>query len=166
MEVTYKLTQEDFVDSFIAHRHRRWSFRILVSITSIFFGGSLFLIVLRPTAETVSNVAPMLAVAAVWGVLLWVSPRKGGRSQFTKQPSAQGLITLIWDTSGVHWRWDGGTANIEYKNFIRFLESKHHFLLYSSPACFNIVPKRAFTPEQLSEFRSLLGEHISGITRK
>ena len=52
---------------------------------------------------------------------------------------------------------------MEWTNFIRYLESKTLFLLYTSPACFNIVPKRALTPSETESFRGLLQEKM-GVT--
>jgi DNA-binding transcriptional LysR family regulator len=165
MEVTYELTQRDFFDSFIAHRNRsafsKWTFRIAVAIVFIFAGGGLALLVVRPNTQTLSNLAPLFAMAVMCGALMWAFPWWAARNQFLKQPAAQGRRTMLLDSSGVHWRWNGGSADVEWKNFIRFRESRHQFLLYSSPACFNIVPKRALTPEQMSEFRTLLAQNLS-----
>ena len=68
---------------------------------------------------------------------------------------------MLVDTVGIHLRWDGGASDVEWRMFIRWLECKNQFLLYTSPACFNILPKRAFVPQQLSEFRALLQDNIS-----
>ena len=59
---------------------------------------------------------------------------------------------MTLDESGIHWRWTTGQADVEWTNFIRFLESKTVFLLYTSPACFNVVPKRASLPDKQSRF--------------
>jgi len=46
---------------------------------------------------------------------------------------------------------------MNWRAFIRCIETPHLFLLYHSPQLFNLVPKRAFAnAEQLEEFRSLL----------
>jgi YcxB-like protein len=91
---------------------------------------------------------------------MWGSPWWAARNQFLKQPAAQGPRKVLLDLSGVHWRWNGGSADIEWKNFVRFQETKSQFLLYSSPACFNIIPKRAFTPDQIGSFRRLVAENL------
>jgi hypothetical protein len=70
---------------------------------------------------------------------------------------------MTLNDSGIHWLWKGGQADVEWTNFIRFLESKTLFLLYTSPACFNIVPKRAFAPGETDSFRALLQEKL-GVT--
>ena len=67
---------------------------------------------------------------------------------------------MLLDSGGVHWRWNGGSADIEWKNFIRLQETKNQFMLYSSPACFNIVPKRALTLDQMGAFRQLVMENL------
>ncbi len=164
MEVTYELTQRDFFDSYIAHRNRspftRWIYRLIVTVVFTFAGGGLVLLVVRPNSQLLSNLVPVFALAVMWGYLMWASPWWTARHQFSKQPAAQGPRTILLDSSGVHWRWNGGSADIEWKNFIRFNETKSQFLLYTSPAYLNIVPKRALTPDQVGVFRKLVTENL------
>jgi hypothetical protein len=165
MEVTYELTQRDFFDSFVAHRNKstfaKWSFRIAAAIAFLFVGVGLVLLAVRPNAQSLTNIAPLFVLAVMWSVLLWASPWWAARNQFSKQPAAQGPRTMLLDSSGVHWRWNGGSADIEWRNFIRFQETKNQFLLYSSPACFNIVPKRALTHDQVIALRQIVSENLS-----
>jgi hypothetical protein len=162
MLVTYELTQKDFLDSLIAHRNRsalrKWSFRLLMSIVFLFLGISLIAFAVRPNNQVLSNFVPLLVLGAFWASLFWIAPWWAARKQFSNQPGAQGPKTILLDPVGVHWRWNGGSADVEWKNYIRILEGKSQFLLYSSPVCFNVIPKRAFTAEQLSELRALLAE--------
>ena len=53
-----------------------------------------------------------------------------------------------------------GKSDFAWNNFIRYLEGKDHFLLYTSRASFTVVPKRAFGPQQLSEFHAILAQNI------
>jgi hypothetical protein len=164
MEVTYELTQRDFFDSFIAHRNRsalaKWSFRLIVSIVFTFLGIGLISLAVRPNSQNLSALVPIFAIAAMWVALMWASPWWAARNQFSKQPSAKGSRTMLLDGTGVHWRWNGGSADIEWKNLIRFQETKNQFLLYTSPACFNIVPKRALTLDQMGAFRKFVAEQL------
>ena len=67
---------------------------------------------------------------------------------------------LTLDASGAHWRWNGGSSDVDWKNYIRWAEGRNQILFYTSPACFNILPKRAIAAEQLNEIRSLLNQNI------
>jgi hypothetical protein len=161
MEITYELTQKDFRDSFIAHRNRskssKWSYRVL---TLLFFAGliiNLIGIAMRPLARLLSGDFPMVLLFLFGIGFLLFGPRLMAKNQFAKQPSAHGPRAVLMDSGGVHWRWAGGSSDIEWKNFIQILESKNHFLFYSSPVYFSIVPKRAMTIEQMAQLRTLIG---------
>jgi hypothetical protein len=87
---------------------------------------------------------------------MWWSARR----QFLKQPGARGARTVLFDDIGAHWRWNGGSSDIEWKNYVRSVEGKNQILLYTSPACFNIVPKRALGKEDLIRVLALLRQRI------
>ena len=160
MEITYELTQKDFFDSIIAHRNARWSFRIALGIALL--SGAVFVVVIvaQPALRTTTNAVTTVALIAFLVLCTWIAPWRAARNQFRRQPSAHGPRTLTLDSKGMHWRWDGGAADVEWKNVTRYLEAKDGFLLYVSPAVFNMVPKRALSASQLNDLRSLLAAHV------
>ncbi len=164
MQITYELKQKDFYEAIIAHRNRnrftKWLLRLLVPIIFLLVGFVLVESVLRPESGTLGNFAPLFVVAGLWAALLWVYPWWAARSQFSKQPAAQGQRTMLLDEAGVHSKWNGGTSDLEWRTFIRWLESKSQFLIYYSPVLCFFIPKRGLTPDQIAEFRTLLAEHI------
>jgi hypothetical protein len=162
MEITYELTQKDFTEAFSAHRNRR---AIIKWIRTIIFWvvilGLAFLLFGAIRSGNTRTLLPSFAVIALWlllltGLPLWLSARR----QFLKQPGARGPRTVMFDGTGAHWRWNGGSSDIEWKNYVRSVEGPNQFLLYTSPACFNIIPKRAIEEPKLSEVRSLLEQNI------
>ncbi len=159
MEITYRLAQRDFYEAFLAHRKRstiiKWLYRMLSYFLLIIIVVNLVGIFIRPNANTLTDLPPIAITAAFWAGIIWFLPWLTARNQFTKQPAAHGSKTVFIDSSGVHWRWDGGSSDVEWKTFIRIIEAKYQFLFYSSPACFNIVPKRALQPEQITAFHAL-----------
>ena len=66
------------------------------------------------------------------------------------------------DASGAHWKWNGGSSDVEWRNYIRSVEGTDQILFYTSPVCFNILPKRAIGPQQLAEVRGVLQQNIQG----
>ena len=162
MEIAYELTQNDFKEAHTAHRSRnsaiKWirtiAFWLVIAFASFVFYGSV-------KAHNTMSLLPFFFLAILWlAVFRGIIPGWYMRRQYTKQPGAHGPRTLTLDASGAHWRWNGGSADIEWKNYIRSVEGKNQILFYTSPACFNILPKRAIAAEQLSELRALLDQNI------
>jgi hypothetical protein len=46
-----------------------------------------------------------------------------------KQPSAQGERTAWFDSNGVNWQWDGGSSVVQWKTYVRWMETNHQILL-------------------------------------
>jgi YcxB-like protein len=164
MQISYELTKKDFSDSYVAHRNRnllsKWSRIIFVWMgglcTAIVFLGFL----VKPSAQAARALLPFLGLVIAWVAILWILPRWTMQRQFLKQPGAHGPRTLLLDSTGAHWRWSGGSSDVEWKNYIRSVEGKNQILFYTSPACFNILPKRALAAAQLDEIRDLLKQNI------
>ena len=168
MQITYELIQRDFTEAYITHRNgrafSRWSRRIFIWIMVLMAAVVLFESVMRPSPETAKNLVPLLVLIMMWVGILWVLPWWTMWRQFLQQPGAHGPRTVALDDVGAHWKWNGGSSDVEWKNYIRSVEGKNRILFYTSPACFNILPKRALSPEQLNELRETLKSSIS--TRK
>ncbi len=164
MEINYQLTQRDFFESFIAHRSasplRKWLPRFVSLFVFGLLGLGLLGEIVHPYPNGWSNLMPLFIIAAAWLFLFFGSPRLSARKQFLKQPKAQGPRRVLLDSDGIHWRWEGGSSDLEWGNQIRFVESKNQFLIYTSPACFSIVPKRGLAPDQLEELRTILSQNI------
>ncbi len=164
MHVTYEITQRDVFESFVAHRDRtnftKWRFRISAFLL-LTLGLTGLLQVANSHAEMRLLLAPLFGLAAIWAIAMWAYPRMAAQIQFSKQPSIRGPRSMLADAAGVHLRWNGGSSDMEWKNFGGWLDGKNQFLIYRSPVSFDMVPKRGFTPEQLNEFRSLLAKNIS-----
>jgi hypothetical protein len=165
VEVTYELTQKDFYDSFIAHRNRnalsKWSFRLLGGFAILCFGLGLLGVVIRHNSRSWADFGQWAVLAILWGGLVWVLPWWNARNQFLKQPRAKGARTMVLDDAGIRSQWNGGSAETGWANYIRWLECDTELLLHTSPACFNILSKRALLPEQLAEIRTRLAQNIS-----
>ena len=165
MNITYELTQEDFLQSYLAHRRRnplsKWFFRLVLSAVFALAVLAILPFLTRTIHPSAFNIGEAIALWGWWAFIVWGLPRWFARQQFQKQPKAHGTRELVADTDGMHLAWNGGSANMSWTNLVRYIETKDQFLVYTSPTCFNIVPKRALSPEQLSDFGSLLREHIA-----
>jgi hypothetical protein len=165
MQISYRLSQQDFFQSLIAHRNRKkwvkWMFRFIIAALCFLVTWSLISVVRHPGAEKItSSVLPPLAMLFVWAFVMWGSPWRLARMQFSKKPSAQGQRSASLNANGIQWQWDGGTSAVEWKTYIHWMETKNQILIFSSPVQFGIIPKRALQPEEVDELRKLLTDHI------
>lgn len=164
MQFAYELSQSDFTDAYSVHRNRstlsKWVRRFFVSVLGFCVLLAVFGFFLNPTARTARDLMPLFGLIVLWIAVLWVIPLWSMRRQFLKQPGAHGPRTLDLDSVGAHWKWNGGSADVEWRNYIRSVEGKNQILLYTSPTCFNILPKRAIPADQLSKLRELLKQNV------
>jgi hypothetical protein len=165
VEVTYELTQKDFFDSFIAHRNRnalsKWAFRIIGLFAILSFALGLLGVVIRHNSQAWADFGQWFVLGSIWTGVVWILPWWSARNQFMKQPRAKGVRIMLLDDAGIRSQWNGGSADTGWSNYIRWIECDTEFLLYTSPACFNILPKSALLPEQLVEIRTRLAQNIS-----
>jgi hypothetical protein len=170
MEIQYVLTQRDFQEAMYAHRKARTFTRWFYRILTVFVILISLLIVLgalgaaaQHSAHAFTSFSPLLILTVGWAALLWLMPMWMARNQFRNQPGVQGGRIVSIDEAGIRSRWNGGSSDAEWKNYIRYFEAKNQVLLYTSPACFNILPKRAFQPpENLATFLNMLKRNLPG----
>jgi len=161
MEIAYELTENDFVEALAVHREgNSAASRRLVAVFWLGIAFSAYLLYGAIRTHNVMRLLPLIFLVILWITLVEVFPRRNVRRQYTQQPGASGPRQLVLDASGAHWRWNGGSADVEWRNYIRSAEGPGQVLFYTSPACFNILPKRALTTDQLSELRILLLQNI------
>jgi len=164
MQIACELTQQDFIEAYSVHRNRsafsKWSRRLFVWSAGLFTAVVLLGFLIKPSLQAAKSLMPLLVFVVMWIAILWILPRRTMRRQFVKQPGAHGPRTVVLDASGAHWRWDGGSSDVEWKNYIRSAEGKNQILFYTSPACFNLLPKPVLAAEQLTEIQSLVQQNL------
>jgi hypothetical protein len=161
MEIAYELTQNDFTEAFRVHRQRNSAVKGLLVV--VFWMGIAFashVLYGAVRAHDTIRLLPLSFLVILWIIVVEIFPRWNVRRQFTKQPGAHGPKKRMLDASGAHWRWNGGSAGGEWRNYTRSIEGAHQILFYTSPSCFNILPKQALNPDQLAELRALLAQNI------
>jgi hypothetical protein len=163
MQITYELTEKDFVEGYKTHcslgPSSKWRRAIWFCFLVVFLGAFIFRAIATNTSDF-SGYVPLGILAIAWFVVIRWLQLFNMRKQFRKQPGAHGPRTVVFDGAGAHWRWDGGSSDILWKNYIRWTEGDKQILLYTSPACFNMLPKRALDPAQLAELREMLKQNV------
>jgi hypothetical protein len=165
MIVNFQFTLDDYRNAFRAHyrkgasAYRRWMLRLVLAIGVLLLLASIMMIITRQGPLTAA--LPPFLLGAAW---TWIGMGKtyllSARSQFAKNPALREPRRIEFTDKGV--KTDSGIASsqLSWKALLRYVESSDTFLLYTSPGCFAIVPKRVLQPEQVNELRRLFQIHI------
>lgn len=163
--VNFQFTLDDYRNAFRAHYKKgasaftRWMLRLALVIGVLFLLVSVLFVI---TGQRALNVVltPFL-LGAFW---TWLGTGKiyqlSARNQFTKNPALREPRRVEFSDDGV--KTDAGIASsqVSWKAYVCYVESADTFLIYTSPACFVIVPKRVLQSEQMNELRRLLQSHV------
>jgi hypothetical protein len=75
------------------------------------------------------------------------------RRTYQSHKALQRPSTCSWSESGLTVTNDNGEWRLAWSDFLKWTEDAQVFLLYQSPGLFNMLPKRALTPEQIADVR-------------
>src|SRR5205085_12349136 len=82
------------------------------------------------------------------------------RRDFRRHPNLSKEYLLRGDSEGVHLNSDASQGIAKWSVYTAFRETHNLFLVFTGTRMFMIIPKRAFLPVQIDEFRNLLQTHI------
>ncbi|MGB9122268.1 MAG: YcxB family protein [Candidatus Angelobacter sp.] len=165
MIINFQFTLDDYRNAFRAHYRKgasaftRWVLKLVLVVGVLFLLLSVLFVITGQRALNV--VLPPFLLGAFW---IWVGMGKtyllSARSQFAKSPALREPRRIEFNDEGV--KTDAGIASsqVSWKAFLRYVESTDTFLLYTSPACFVVFPKRVLQGEQVNELRGLFQTHI------
>ena len=164
MEVTYQLTVVDFRRAIKASRKRssflRWAYPISQGIAIVSLGLAATRLALDRHNPALRNVTPLYILLILWSAWYFLSPYLSARSQFRGSPSASTPITFAAANDGLHFRSQKTDSKVDWSAYMNWVEEKTIFALFPHPRIFIIIPKRAFSVDQLVEFRELLRKKV------
>lgn len=102
-----------------------------------------------------------LAFAALWFTFMLGGPWLSARWQFKGSPSAQVPIEVEASDEGLFFHSAYAESKISWSAYVAWGENKATFVILPQPRTYFPIPKRAFTPEQLEDFRSILRRNVS-----
>jgi YcxB-like protein len=164
MEVNYQLTVDDYRRAIKASRNRnsflRWSYRLSQGIVILALGVGVTLFAIEPHNRAIQNLAPLYVILMFW--ILWFlgTPYLSARSQFRASPSTKTPINFTFTDEGLHFRSKLADSKVDWSAYVNWVEEKAIFAVFPHPRIFIVIPKRAFSADQLIEFRELLCEKV------
>ena len=83
------------------------------------------------------------------------------RRTYRKQKTLHRPYTYSWSETGLTVTSTSGEWQVAWGDYLKWAEDAQVFVLYQAPRLFNMVPKRALSPEQIVDIRqsaSRIGE--------
>ena len=159
MTVEYELNEADFKEIYGAVV-RPWTY-LGWYVFTFWLPAAALLILLGASHESII----LVVIAAV---IAFIGMARRGRSRalqaMKSNPLLQNKIKMTLDEQSMRmWSYIGESTTY-WVAYSRYIETANLFILLLSPGLFRIVPKRAFTPAEIDQLRTLLDEKI--VTRK
>jgi hypothetical protein len=162
VQVTFQLTAEDYRQGLLAWRNlrtwRRWSIRAF----AIFLGLILLISIAQLFVASASFVSALPGLVFSVGalILIWATPSLSAHRQFRNTPSAHDPMTMDASDAGLEIHSVHADSKVAWSAYMEWGEHKAVFVILPQPRIYVPIPKRAFTDEQLNEFRELLRRNI------
>ncbi len=103
-------------------------------------------------------------IAAVVGLILLSVPlfrKLGLKKRWQREPILRAKHFVQFSPMGIHYSLNEIESNLDWKYYQSWLETPDEFLLICSNDVFALIPKRAFSDEQIqAEFRQLLSSKL------
>lgn len=165
MQIQYQRTLEDYKEVLGAQGVKPLRRRVLLVVVGclLYVLGAFVLVSLGLTegrAFAFMLLAWFVVCLAFFTIRpLWI------RRDFRGHPNFSRPQTVQVDESGVSFESAIGKSETKWGAYIRSRETQNLFLLYLGARLVEAVPKRAFSIEQLDEFRELTQRKIQGNSR-
>jgi len=127
---------------------------------------NLFLVFVQRDFATSKISVAILAFVALWFAFVRITPKMSSRRQFQSNPSAQSPMTIEVSDLGFALNSSYADSKLSWSAFVAWAEGKLVFALLPQPRIYFPIPKRAFTTEQLDEFREILRRNVGSTERR
>ncbi len=160
MEVHYQRAFADYEELLATQQARTLGHKIGSTVLwcGIYIVGSAGLVALG-----VPQGRAMMAIAAVTVIplliLAAIRPHRL-RRDFLRHPNFARAERAQIDEAGLRVESEVGSSNTNWAAYIQWHETQNLFLLYLGARSVQVIPKRAFSSEQLVEFRRLVREKL------
>jgi len=162
MQVTFRLNEQDFVDAYhlfmkSTPRHRR-----VIRQTMPWVGGALILLSIAVlVTEPSATLAVLGVIFGLYMLYCGFALRRFFRNIYRKDPRFKEEFSMEASDAGVRMSSPTEDSQMKWATFIRALESDRIFMLFQAEWLFNVLPKHAFSPGDVDEFRELLRRNVA-----
>lgn len=161
MNITYELTQNEYLDA--VNLHHKQGQRVLRLAIYI---GLVSAIVLIGTdfsskREIITNILAAFFSVSFYILFVRILTVYQAKNIYTKSPTLKNEVTLRISGKGIRFDYKGNEKTLPWNRFSKWKKDENFYLLYTSLRQFNVIPTRVMSDIQKKEFDSYLEKYLS-----
>ncbi len=161
MNITYQLTQEEYLQAVNVH-HKKGRRVVMLSIYTII--ATLIVVIgtdFSNTREVINNI--ILAFFSISFYILFVRMLSAyqAKSVYQKSATLPSQVTLHISGKGIKLDRKNDNLAIPWRTFSQWKKDEKFYLLYTNPRQFNVIPSRAMSDVEKKELEAYLKKYIS-----
>lgn len=155
INITFKFTKEEFVKGYTSHPEQKKRVLLMTIVGSIilFCGVSVMLI---NGVETNSIIDYILLLIGLFLVFSGYGLKYKSRKFFDSNPSLKEDTHYTFSDISFSSSGEGYNGKMDWSVVYRVIVNREYFYIYANRSIMYIIPKRAFTAEQLHVFQKIL----------
>lgn len=162
MNITYKLTQDEYLQAVNLH-HQKGKRRVLtlgiyaLLATLIVIVGTDF----SNTREVITNLIAAFFSISFYMLFVRMLSTYQARNVYQKSTTLPSEVTLHISGKGIKLDKNRDHASIPWSAFSQWKNDERFYLLYTNPRQFNVIPIHAMNEVQKKELNTYLKKYIS-----
>ena|SRR5579859_2534124 len=167
MELQYQLTQDDYLSGIKSAQLPliKWVIRVVCAFAICIICLEIWLLISGMSSprllDAALNIRPLAIFLGIWAAFVLFLPRLSARTQFRGTPVAKLPVRLFVSDDGLRFQTSISDATVAREAIVKFIEDRNVFVCYAAARAFNLIPKRAFTTDEIDSFRGLVKRKVT-----
>ena len=153
--VTFEISESDAVAASVAANARRLRQPKTAVVLTVLYLAVIALLAILLGREKLPSllIAAVIAAPLALAIIRHVLQQRSARAHYHQTAGLHGPFTFKWDQDGFSIEHSKGRATMDWSDLVDVSIRDDVVLLHQSELLYNMVPVRAFTPEQLADLR-------------
>ncbi len=160
MNITYKLTQDEYQKAVTLHLNRGNRLVMLAIYVALAMGIVFLGTDFSNTREVITNILAVFFSVAFYMLFVRMISAYQAKSIYTKSPTLSHEVTLRVSGKGIKLDKKTNNATIPWSAFTKWKQDEKFYLLYTGPRQFNVIPKHTLNEAQSKELEGYLEKYI------
>lgn len=160
MNITYKLSQEEYLQA--VNLHHKKNYRVVKLAVYIVLAGIIVIIGtdFSNTREIITNTLAAFFSISFYMLFVRILSTHQAKNIYTKSATLPYEITLRISGKGIRFDHLGTEKTIPWSLFIKWKKDEKYYLLYTGPRQFNVIPTRVMSEFQINELDGYLEKYL------